>query len=131
MLTSALITTCGTISFMCYPYFDSGAPFCSLLDAHKGGFFSVTPISDIENDIKSKQFYLPGMNLRIHNTLSSLLHHRNQHLSYSHILLKWCRASRGLYASCYIPTFHPIRPRCRYFSNIKYINLRPISNLLL
>jgi GH15 family glucan-1,4-alpha-glucosidase len=60
MLTTALITTGGKISFMCYPYFDSGAPFCSLLDTKKGGYFAITPIDGGE-EFKTKQFYLPGM----------------------------------------------------------------------
>lgn len=59
MLTTALVTTCGNISFMCYPYFDSPAPFCSLLDCNKGGYFKITPV-DHGEDFKSKQFYLPG-----------------------------------------------------------------------
>jgi GH15 family glucan-1,4-alpha-glucosidase len=61
MLTTALVTTYGSISFMCYPYFDSGAPFCSLLDSKKGGYFSITPMHD-DGEFKAKQFYLPGMN---------------------------------------------------------------------
>ena len=59
MLTTALITTYGKISFMCYPYFDSGAPFCYLLDSKKGGFWAITPVEE-DNDFKTKQFYLPG-----------------------------------------------------------------------
>lgn len=70
MLTTALVTTCGNISFMCYPYFDSGAPFCSLLDIKKGGYFKITPL-DHGEEFKSKQFYLPESNVLITRSLSS------------------------------------------------------------
>jgi GH15 family glucan-1,4-alpha-glucosidase len=50
------VTTDGTIDFFCAPRFDSPSVFCSLLDAHKGGFFRVSPVAD---SYVSKQLYLP------------------------------------------------------------------------
>jgi GH15 family glucan-1,4-alpha-glucosidase len=69
MLTTALVTTYGKISFMCYPYFDSGAPFCYLLDSKKGGYWAITPVDGSE-DFKTKQFYLPESNILVTRSLS-------------------------------------------------------------
>jgi GH15 family glucan-1,4-alpha-glucosidase len=41
--TAALIHKNGSIDWCCWPRFDSGAVFCRLLDAGKGGFFRVAP----------------------------------------------------------------------------------------
>jgi GH15 family glucan-1,4-alpha-glucosidase len=54
--TAALVTNNGTIDFFCAPRFDSPSVFCSLLDADKGGYFSVKPATD---DYITKQLYLP------------------------------------------------------------------------
>jgi alpha,alpha-trehalase len=51
--TAALIGRDGRIVWLCLPRFDSPALFCSLLDAGKGGHFSVTP-EDLQ---ESRQFY--------------------------------------------------------------------------
>lgn len=42
--SAALIGTNGSIDWCCLPHFDSGAVFCNLLDADKGGFLRVAPI---------------------------------------------------------------------------------------
>jgi GH15 family glucan-1,4-alpha-glucosidase len=55
--TAALVTTDGTIDFFCCPRFDSPSVFCSLLDADKGGYFSVSPATD---QYVSKQLYFPN-----------------------------------------------------------------------
>ncbi len=41
--TAALVAGDGSIDWCCWPRFDSGAVFCSLLDSEKGGFFQVAP----------------------------------------------------------------------------------------
>ena len=41
--TVALVSLTGSIDFMCFPRFDAPTIFASLLDATKGGFFSVEP----------------------------------------------------------------------------------------
>jgi len=55
--TVALVSLSGSIDFMCFPRFDSPSIFASLLDAKKGGYFSVEP--DLP-DYTTKQLYLPG-----------------------------------------------------------------------
>src|SRR5215472_5042599 len=54
--TAALVTTNGTINFFCCPRFDSPSVFASLLDADKGGYFSVAPDTA---DYVTRQLYFP------------------------------------------------------------------------
>ena len=65
--TVALVTIDGCIDFLCLPDFDSPTIFASLLDASKGGKFSVRPV--IEN-CRQKQMYLPDTNILITRFLS-------------------------------------------------------------
>ena len=44
--TAALVTTEGTVDFFCCPRFDSPSIFASLLDAERGGYFSIRPTAD-------------------------------------------------------------------------------------
>src|SRR6185312_3008324 len=60
--TVALVSTLGSIDFMCFPRFDSPSVFCKLLDAGKGGSFSIMPSMD---DIICKQLYLHDTNILI------------------------------------------------------------------
>ncbi len=53
--TAALVGRDGAISWLCAPRFDSPPVFCRILDAQRGGAFTVAPIDLIE----SRQFYEP------------------------------------------------------------------------
>ncbi len=66
--TVALIDLCGTIDFLCWPRFDSPTIFSSLLDAEKGGRFSITP--RFGDGARHKQIYLPETNVLVTRTLA-------------------------------------------------------------
>jgi pentatricopeptide repeat protein len=55
--TAALVTTDGTIDFFCCPRFDSPSVFASLLDAERGGYFSIKPAAD---GYVTRQLYQPN-----------------------------------------------------------------------
>jgi GH15 family glucan-1,4-alpha-glucosidase len=61
--TVALVGKNGTIDWCCLPAFDAPSIFGSLLDAGKGGFFSITPKNTPE--MRHKQYYLPETNILI------------------------------------------------------------------
>jgi GH15 family glucan-1,4-alpha-glucosidase len=54
--TAALVTTDGTVDFFCCPRFDSPSVFASLLDADRGGHFSLEPEAD---SYVTRQLYFP------------------------------------------------------------------------
>lgn len=54
--TTALVSKKGSIDYLCFPQFDSPSIFASLLDAEKGGSFSINPIL---GNPAYKQLYLP------------------------------------------------------------------------
>ena len=60
--TTALVSLQGSIDFLCFPRFDSPSIFARLLDAEKGGFFSITPKM---KDAVTKQLYLPDTNILV------------------------------------------------------------------
>jgi GH15 family glucan-1,4-alpha-glucosidase len=60
--TVALVSRFGSIDYMCFPRFDSPSVFCQLLDAKKGGSFSVTPQM---TGVVTKQLYLPDTNVLV------------------------------------------------------------------
>ena len=60
--TVALVGTDGTIDWYCCPRFDSPSVFAAILDADRGGLFSISPDGD---DWSSKQLYLPDTNVLI------------------------------------------------------------------
>src|SRR3954468_6569010 len=60
--TVALVSLGGSIDFLSYTRFDSPTIFCKLLDADKGGSFSVCPEMD---KMVTKQLYLPDTNILV------------------------------------------------------------------
>ena len=65
--TVALVTTQGSIDFLSFPSFDSPTVFASLLDAERGGHFTIHPRLD---DVAYRQMYLPDTNVLITRFLS-------------------------------------------------------------
>lgn len=65
--TTALVSKEGSIDFMCYPRFDSPTVFARMLDAKKGGQFSIVPV---DGEYRTKQLYLPGTNILLTRYLS-------------------------------------------------------------
>jgi GH15 family glucan-1,4-alpha-glucosidase len=64
--TAALVSIDGSIESMCIPYFDSPSVFARILDANKGGHFSITPTWNF----KPKQAYAPNSNVLVTKFLS-------------------------------------------------------------
>jgi GH15 family glucan-1,4-alpha-glucosidase len=65
--TAALVSTDGTIDWLCLPRFDSPSVFASLLDREHGGFFRIRPVAQ---DTVVRQMYLPGTAILITRFLS-------------------------------------------------------------
>ena len=61
--TVALVGKNGTIDWYCIPSFDAPSVFGALLDAEKGGFFSIAPQDTPEMALK--QYYLPETNVLV------------------------------------------------------------------
>ena len=60
--TAALVSTRGTIDFLCLPEFDSATIFASLLDAERGGYWSIAPSMD---GARVEQRYLRDTNVLV------------------------------------------------------------------
>jgi GH15 family glucan-1,4-alpha-glucosidase len=58
--TMALVTTGGSIDFMCWPDFDSPSMFAALLDPDQGGHFTLAPEIDAARVV---QTYVPDTNV--------------------------------------------------------------------
>jgi GH15 family glucan-1,4-alpha-glucosidase len=63
--TVALVGKNGSIDWCCIPRFDSPSVFGALLDAHKGGFFRISPQVSSSTWIGHRQLYLPETNILI------------------------------------------------------------------
>lgn len=57
--TTASVSIYGSVESFCLPYFDSPSIFARIVDADKGGHFSITPTSAF----RPKQYYLPNSNV--------------------------------------------------------------------
>ncbi len=66
--TVALVGSEGTIDWYCCPTFDSPSVFGAILDAERGGRFSLRPAT---NDLTTKQLYLPDTNVLITRFLTA------------------------------------------------------------
>ena len=66
--TVALVGKNGTIDWWCTPAFDSPSVFAAILDAQKGGSFSISPIDLDRAEIK--QYYFPETNILVTRFLS-------------------------------------------------------------
>ena len=66
MRTCALVGKNGSIDWLCLPHFDSPSAFGALLDAEKGGRFTIAP-SDAayEGAYAERQLYLPDTNVLV------------------------------------------------------------------
>ncbi|MCA9471697.1 MAG: glycoside hydrolase family 15 protein [Nitrospirales bacterium] len=67
MRTTALVGMNGSIDWLCFPHFDSPSVFASILDEHKGGKFSIAPLSE---NVTYKQYYWPDTNVLVTRFLS-------------------------------------------------------------
>jgi GH15 family glucan-1,4-alpha-glucosidase len=98
LTTAALVGMDGAIDFMCFPHFDSPTIFASLLDANKGGYYKIAPVSE---DFKKHQRYLPDTNILITSFLgedgigevSAFM--AVQHLGHNHNLIRRVKVVRG------------------------------------
>jgi GH15 family glucan-1,4-alpha-glucosidase len=65
--TVALVSTRGSIDWLCLPHFDSPSVFAAVLDDDKGGRFSISPAAE---RFSCKQLYWPDTNVLITRFLS-------------------------------------------------------------
>ncbi|WUH89420.1 glycoside hydrolase family 15 protein [Streptomyces sp. NBC_00433] len=65
--TVALVGTDSRIDWFCAPRFDSPSIFGSLLDAHKGGHWTISPMCE---QASGQQFYFPDTNILITRMLT-------------------------------------------------------------
>nr|WP_064569984.1 glycoside hydrolase family 15 protein [Gordonia sp. LAM0048] len=65
--TAAVVGVDGRIDWFCCPRFDSPSVFGSLLEAGRGGAWTVEPV---DGDVTTRQFYLPDSNVLVTRYLS-------------------------------------------------------------
>ena len=58
--SAALVASDGAIDWLCLPHFDDPAVLCRLLDAHRGGFLSITPALPLT---RTERRYRAGSNV--------------------------------------------------------------------
>ncbi len=63
MRSLALVSTYGTIDYLCHPHLDSPSVFCALLDPESGGAFSIAPAEGA--GWHTRQIYIPDTNVLI------------------------------------------------------------------
>lgn len=63
MRSAALVSTNGSIDWLCVPRFDSPSVFAAILDDKQGGSFQICPADD--EDDNHKQFYWPDTNVLV------------------------------------------------------------------
>src|SRR5689334_5286783 len=96
--TVALVGMDGSIDFMCFPQFDSPTIFAALLDPHRGGRFSLSPV--LKNPTH-KQLYLPDSNVLLTRFLSELGMAEVSdfmpitHLDHAHAVVRRAKCIRG------------------------------------
>jgi GH15 family glucan-1,4-alpha-glucosidase len=66
--TAALVSTDGTIDWLCLPRFDSPSVFASLLDKDRGGYFSIRAVGE---GVVTRQMYLPGTTILVTRFMSN------------------------------------------------------------
>lgn len=98
LATTALVSLAGSIDFMCFPRFDSPTIFGALLDAKKGGRFSIAPVT---GEFRNRQRYFPDTNILLTRFLGEpgivdvsdfmAVHH----LGHRHSLVRRVKVVRG------------------------------------
>ena len=61
MHSAALVSTSGSIDWLCFPRFDSPSVFAAILDDQRGGRFAIQPVGEY----RSTQAYLPDTNILV------------------------------------------------------------------
>ena len=70
MRTCAVVSVDASITWYCYPHFDSPSIFASILDSEKGGHFTVRAAVEGRNGINHKQLYHSETNVLISRFLT-------------------------------------------------------------
>ena len=74
MHTSAIVSTDGSINWLCLPHFNFPAVFCSILDRNQGGHFKLEAQGE---DITRKQFFWPRRTPSSHASSPPTAWHRS------------------------------------------------------
>jgi GH15 family glucan-1,4-alpha-glucosidase len=71
--TAALVARDGSVDWFCFPRFDSPSVFASILDAKKGGYFRICPVTvwSSAGEVSRKQFYWPDTNVLVTRFLAA------------------------------------------------------------